>query len=210
MKHTLDSYEENIQLDSPIMSILFADFSNAKKHKKLTQLQESVHSDLAKSHVEYYKKYLMNNQRNLYKKICMRFLVGIYLLFIIYLIAFRIYPEKTHTQFTLPFTNIESTWKSAILEADTDWYKDYHFFRSITDSTNVEVICQNDIMLCLSISNGILNWYFDIEPTEITPDGKLIYKNEYYITLTYYPDTHHIYIHTTDGLMKGEYAPIET
>ena len=175
MKHTLDSYEENIQLDSSIISILLTDFSSAEKHKRLTELQKSVHSDLAKSHVEYYKKHLMNNQRHLYKKICMLFLVGIYLLFTIYLITFRIYPEKIHTQFTLPFTNIESTWMSAILEADTDWYKDYHLFRSITTSTNVEVICQNDIMLCLSISNGILNWYFDIEPTEITPDGKLIY-----------------------------------
>ena len=92
MKHTLDSYEENIQLDSSIISILLTDFSSAEKHKRLTELQKSVHSDLAKSHVEYYKKHLMNNQRHLYKKICMLFLVGIYLLFTIYLITFRIYP----------------------------------------------------------------------------------------------------------------------
>lgn len=212
MQRILHSYEENIRLDSQISSIFLTDSSNAEKQKRLTELQKSVNSELAKSHVKYYKKYLINKQWNLYKKIFMLSLVCIYLLFTIYQIAFCIYPEKMHTQFTLPFTNIESTWLSAIIEADTDWYKDYHFFHSIEteSSTELEIISQNDIQLCLSFCNGMVTWFFDIEPTEITPDGKLIYMNEYSVTMTYYPDNHHIYIHTNDGLMKGEYAPSES
>ena len=69
LNNTLNSYEENIELDSQIAEILNKKIFNRKKDKMLLQLYDNAINPLVKSRITYYRKKIRNERYTKYERI---------------------------------------------------------------------------------------------------------------------------------------------
>lgn len=97
-------------------------------------------------------------------------------------------------------------------ELAKEWYREYNLFCRTNGEDNLEVICQNDVMLWIAFdgSNGEEgDWLVRGEADAIGENGELIY-NDVDFVMTYYPDNSHLYIETGNDIYDGEYCPKNT
>lgn len=107
--HTLDSYEENRNVQKQISAILSDSSSTREKERKLQKLKDSVHTPLSKSHIAYFQNKIKTQRRVFYSRILAAPWIIAYLFFTLYRMYYFIYPEKPHYELNLPFFPMDAT-----------------------------------------------------------------------------------------------------
>lgn len=104
-------------------------------------------------------------------------------------------------------TEVEYSSDNDVYEVDELWFVDNNIFFSGDGDFKLEVWCQNDVMLYVSIcqEEEIISHIFDVEPNKIGEKGELSYVSEDGGIMIYYPNTQSIYYDNNQGLLSGEY-----
>lgn len=109
VKNNLDPIEENRRLDIQLAAILSENSSVHQKELQLKELEKTVSTPLAFSHISYYQKNLHEKKRSLYARIAVTPFLLIYVACLLYRTCFFLFPEKDLQDFHLPITDTEFT-----------------------------------------------------------------------------------------------------